>query len=119
MSGVTAGAAERSLVMHTAHRHKNGRRWVRRFAAPVALALGLATVTAGVLAPTATAASSDACLEGGFSLVNLTTGATVATDPTEATVPASYGIVVSYLNRVGLAARDPFDCPMVNQYRRT
>ena len=30
----------------------------------------------------------------------------------------SYGIVIRYLNRVGLAARDPFDCPMVNQFRR-
>jgi hypothetical protein len=26
--------------------------------------------------------------------------------------------VVSYLNRVGLAARDPFDCPLVNRFRR-
>lgn len=31
---------------------------------------------------------------------------------TETTLPKSYGIVVRYLNRVGLAARDPFDCPM-------
>jgi fatty acid desaturase len=30
---------------------------------------------------------------------------------TEATLLESYGIVVRYLNRVGLAARDPFDCP--------
>ena len=37
---------------------------------------------------------------------------------TEVGVAASYGAVVSYLNRVGLAARDPFDCPMVNRYRR-
>ncbi|MHA7273391.1 acyl-CoA desaturase, partial [Arthrobacter sp. TMT4-20] len=36
---------------------------------------------------------------------------------TEVGVAASYGAVVSYLNRVGLAARDPFDCPMVNKYR--
>jgi fatty acid desaturase len=36
---------------------------------------------------------------------------------TETTLLRSYGIVVRYLNRVGLAARDPFDCPMVNQYR--
>ncbi|WP_395246121.1 hypothetical protein ACGGZK_04395 [Agromyces sp. MMS24-K17] len=28
------------------------------------------------------------------------------------------GIVIRYLNRVGLAARDPFDCPMVNRFRR-
>jgi fatty acid desaturase len=37
---------------------------------------------------------------------------------TETTLMRSYGIVVRYLNEVGLAARDPFDCPMVNQYRR-
>lgn len=30
---------------------------------------------------------------------------------TETTLLESYGIVVRYLNRVGLAARDPFDCP--------
>ncbi|MHA7155867.1 fatty acid desaturase family protein [Arthrobacter sp. TMN-50] len=36
---------------------------------------------------------------------------------TEVGITASYGAVVSYLNRVGLAARDPFDCPMVNKYR--
>ena len=29
----------------------------------------------------------------------------------------SYGIVIAYLNRVGLSARDPFDCPMVNRFR--
>jgi fatty acid desaturase len=37
---------------------------------------------------------------------------------TETTLLQSYGIVIEYLNRVGLAARDPFDCPMVNQFRR-
>lgn len=37
---------------------------------------------------------------------------------TETTLAQSYGIVVRYLNRVGLAARDPFDCPMVAAYRR-
>lgn len=37
---------------------------------------------------------------------------------TETTVLQSYGIVVRYLNRVGLAARDPFDCPITAQYRR-
>ena len=31
---------------------------------------------------------------------------------TETSLLASYGIVVSYLNRVGLSARDPFDCPV-------
>jgi hypothetical protein len=37
---------------------------------------------------------------------------------TETTLLRSYGIVIRYLNRVGLAARDPFDCPMVNRFRR-
>ena len=37
---------------------------------------------------------------------------------TETTLMQSYGIVIQDLNRVGLAARDPFDCPMVNQFRR-
>jgi fatty acid desaturase len=37
---------------------------------------------------------------------------------TETSLVNSYGIVVRYLNRVGLAARDPFDCPMVSAYRR-
>jgi fatty acid desaturase len=37
---------------------------------------------------------------------------------TETTLFESYGIVIRYLNRVGLAASDPFDCPMVNSYRR-
>ena len=31
---------------------------------------------------------------------------------TETTLVRSYGIVISYLNRVGLQARDPFDCPI-------
>ena len=30
---------------------------------------------------------------------------------TETTLLKSYGLVIEYLNRVGLAARDPFDCP--------
>lgn len=30
----------------------------------------------------------------------------------------SYAIVIDYLNTVGLAARDPFECPVVTQYRR-
>ena len=38
---------------------------------------------------------------------------------TETTLARSYAIVVEYLNRVGLAARDPFDCPMVDRFRRT
>jgi fatty acid desaturase len=37
---------------------------------------------------------------------------------TETSLLKSYAIVIDYLNRVGLAARDPFDCPMVGQYRR-
>jgi len=37
---------------------------------------------------------------------------------TETTLLRSYGIVVRYLNRVGLAARDPFDCPAAGQFRR-
>ncbi|MCA1307420.1 acyl-CoA desaturase [Microbacterium esteraromaticum] len=36
---------------------------------------------------------------------------------TETTVLRSYGIVIRYLNTVGLAARDPFDCPITAQYR--
>lgn len=31
----------------------------------------------------------------------------------ETTMWRSYGIVIRYLNRVGLAARDPFECPMI------
>lgn len=37
---------------------------------------------------------------------------------TETTLWRSYAIVIDYLNRVGLAARDPFDCPAASQYRR-
>ncbi|WP_420063999.1 fatty acid desaturase family protein [Microbacterium bandirmense] len=37
---------------------------------------------------------------------------------TETTLLRSYGIVIRYLNQVGLAARDPFDCPITAQYRR-
>jgi fatty acid desaturase len=37
---------------------------------------------------------------------------------TETSLLRSYAIVVGYLNRVGLAARDPFDCPITAQYRR-
>ncbi|WP_111720919.1 acyl-CoA desaturase [Homoserinimonas sp. OAct 916] len=36
---------------------------------------------------------------------------------TETGIIESYGIVVEYLNRVGLAARDPFECPMTTQFR--
>ena len=31
---------------------------------------------------------------------------------TEVSLWRSYAIVIAYLNRVGLAARDPFECPM-------
>lgn len=37
---------------------------------------------------------------------------------TETSLWQSYAIVIEYLNRVGLAARDPFDCPITAQYRR-
>ncbi|MHA7268633.1 fatty acid desaturase family protein [Arthrobacter sp. HLT1-20] len=36
---------------------------------------------------------------------------------TETGLLASYGIVVGYLNRVGLSAVDPFECPLVRRYR--
>ena len=36
---------------------------------------------------------------------------------TETTMLRSYGIVVRYLNRVGVAARDPFQCPLTAEYR--
>lgn len=36
----------------------------------------------------------------------------------ETTLLQSYGIVIAYLNRVGLAARDPFECPMTSAARR-
>jgi fatty acid desaturase len=38
---------------------------------------------------------------------------------TETSLWRSYGIVIGYLNRVGLAARDPFECPVTAAYRRT
>ena len=36
---------------------------------------------------------------------------------TETGLFESYGIIVSYLNRVGLGEADPFDCPVAAQYR--
>jgi fatty acid desaturase len=36
---------------------------------------------------------------------------------TETSLLHSYGIVVRYLNDVGLRARDPFECPLVAQLR--
>lgn len=35
---------------------------------------------------------------------------------TETSLVASYAIVVRYLNHVGLAASDPFDCPLASRY---
>nr|WP_243222721.1 acyl-CoA desaturase [Microbacterium proteolyticum] len=35
----------------------------------------------------------------------------------ETTLLQSYGIVIRYLNEVGLAARDPFDCPLTGSTR--
>jgi fatty acid desaturase len=43
---------------------------------------------------------------------------TLSVPYTETTLWRSYAIVIAYLNRVGLAARDPFDCPVVSTYRR-
>lgn len=37
---------------------------------------------------------------------------------TETSLARSYWIVIQYLNRVGLSARDPFDCPITAEYRR-
>jgi hypothetical protein len=36
---------------------------------------------------------------------------------TENSLPQAFGTVVRYLNRVGLAARRPFDCPMAAELR--
>jgi fatty acid desaturase len=36
---------------------------------------------------------------------------------TESSLLGAYAIVVRYLNRVGLSARDPFECPMVAGFR--
>jgi fatty acid desaturase len=36
---------------------------------------------------------------------------------TETTLFGSWGIVIRYLNRVGLAARDPFQCPLTMELR--
>lgn len=37
---------------------------------------------------------------------------------TETTLLNSYAIVIEYLNRVGLSAADPFDCPAAGSFRR-
>lgn len=44
--------------------------------------------------------------------------ATLGVPYTETSLVRSYAIVIAYLNRVGLAARDPFECPITAQYRR-
>ncbi len=44
--------------------------------------------------------------------------ATIGVPYTEASLMRSYGIVIAYLNRVGLTARNTFDCPMVEDLRR-
>lgn len=44
--------------------------------------------------------------------------ATLDVPYTETSLWRSYAIVIAYLNRVGLAARDPFDCPVVSEHRR-
>lgn len=44
--------------------------------------------------------------------------ATIGVPYTEASLMRSYGIVIEYLNRVGLAARNTFDCPLVDELRR-
>ncbi len=36
---------------------------------------------------------------------------------TEKSLTESYGIVVRYLNQVGIGSRDPFECPLVQEYR--
>ena len=62
----------------------------RRVRAVVLLAAAAATLTLTSIADTtAQAASSDFCVGGGFSLVNLSTGAVVASGDVDATVPAS------------------------------
>lgn len=44
--------------------------------------------------------------------------ATIGVPYTEASLMRSYAIVIEYLNRVGLAARNTFDCPLVDELRR-
>jgi fatty acid desaturase len=44
--------------------------------------------------------------------------ATLKVPYVETTLWRSYGIVIAYLNRVGLAARDPFECPLTATSRR-
>ena len=44
--------------------------------------------------------------------------ATLDVPYTEVSIMKSYAIVIEYLNRVGLAARDPFECPITAEFRR-
>ncbi|WP_082561842.1 acyl-CoA desaturase [Microbacterium sp. Root61] len=44
--------------------------------------------------------------------------ATLGVPYTETTILQSYWIVIQYLNKVGLAARDPFDCYIVERFRK-
>jgi fatty acid desaturase len=44
--------------------------------------------------------------------------ARLAVPYTETSLWRSYGIVIAYLNTVGLAARDPFECPIAARYGR-
>jgi len=69
-------------------KHDRGR-FVRRVAGPMVLALATAGVAAGALSGPAVAASSDACLGGGYRLVNLSTGAVVASGEQQTTVSAA------------------------------
>ena len=62
------------------------RRLIRRLVGPLVLALGVGWMTAGVLAGPAAAAKSDGCEGGGYRLVNLSTGAVVASGLTTTTV---------------------------------
>jgi len=36
---------------------------------------------------------------------------------TETTLLGSYRVIIRYLNKVGLKAKDPFSCPLVAQFR--
>jgi len=46
------------------------------------------------------------------------TGLTKMAGYSETSLIRSYGIVIAYLNRVGLSARDPFNCPLAGQLGR-
>ena len=65
------------------------RKLVRRLVVPLVLALGVGVTAAGVLTSPAVAAKSAGCEGGGYRLVNLSTGAVVASGLTDAVVPAA------------------------------